>query len=478
MGLCEKAKRPKKKRKKRPSRARKQLGRVREKVEVVSYDWTMSHIQADPSPLPEPMTENRPIYVEKMVDDNDLTQWHNPCRHEKYVEEGEILRPPNPRSILDMSIVADSAPMPDWYAKLITHIPSCSYQQLDDLGRLAMEHFRHAVKPEVKLANFLFELVTMAGKAAKVALKSVKTLKDLRKYYEWTFKSLVKQGYKEVDAHYLAWKFCVEPSIRDLIGIWCTLIKTRKRALWLIKHNGAVVRVRFSVLNFNQIPLEELVITAGKPGGYYYGPWNPLCPPWQGGCASPEREEIAGNYLWIPKKVQFDYHAQANVIYRIPPGRLIPPDLDDPWSWLTSGELKVWAASLGMDRVGSFIWEALPFSFMVDWFTDLGKQGAAMLDELTQLFPDGEILEAGHSVKLTSEWDAVYDIEGEPELGNHLGSASYTYYVRKKGLLYPGLTGSVPFSFDSGGLSHGERPLLTLALVTQAIKRYKRRGRG
>jgi hypothetical protein len=128
---------------------------------------------------------------------------------------------------------------------------------------------------------------------------------------------------------------------------------------------------------------------------------------------------------------------------------------------------------MATDRIGSVIWEAIPFSFVIDWFTDVGKQLAEMLDSATKNFPDGQILPSTvcHSFKLRAQFALTYVYE--PTLGliqeENLGKVNYTRYQR-----LPDLPQGGRVTFDLGAINPN-RGTLTAALVSQKHKRYRTR---
>lgn len=119
----------------------------------------------------------------------------------------------------------------------------------------------------------------------------------------------------------------------------------------------------------------------------------------------------------------------------------------------------------GSDRLGSILWEATPFSFVVDWFTDVGKQVASWIDGLTKNFPDGEIFTVGHSWKQTSAWELYY-VPPEGIAPERLGAVTLKQYWRSRG--YPSVDGVA--LFDPGGLGTGYHGSLEAALVAQRMK--------
>lgn len=409
--------------------------------------------------MDEPVFWTRRTMYEVISDTKGLLQnWQNDVSHSKYWEL-EALQPPTNLFNANCQIALSQAQLPNVESMLASVIPVPSSDVVGELARASTRHFVNAVDPRVLLLNFILELMTACKGGIGLVDKLGGILKKIKARYARELKRLLLKGILEADAHFLAWSFAIKPFMRDVEAIICSIEAAERRVKWLTKNAGKPVRVHYQrvIADFDPIDYQ---VEGGVPG-HYYGPWNPSCPPWVGGCASPERGETNGNYLLSADKLEWLYSAQATVIYTLPPCRFIDG----------SGIGLVWASMMGLDRWGSAIWEAIPFSFVIDWFTDVGKQAASWLDDKTKNFPDGQILEVGHSFKLSSEWTLTYvDNDSECPRNEILGRVGYKSYTRKRGLP----EGS-SYHFDLGGLLDPYRSTLSIALVTTRWKALLKR---
>lgn len=404
------------------------------------------------------MTDNRIIFYEKIEDRvGYLQEWTNPCQHIKYREYG-INRP---RTLMSdtCAFAVDQGVLPDIYGVLVSGIPALPPNSYQELASQAYEHFVTAVKPEVKLLNLILEMVsTLKGAESKIKTAS-KLAIQARLKFKKLYDLFIKKGLTEPEASFLAWSFAIKPLIGDLQKILCSVEKARKRLKFLVDHEGVPVRIHFRRKNVMELsPSTALEAAAGS---YIYGGWNPTCPPWVFTCAQPEREQIRSVYRIRPMEFDITFCAQALVVYKLPPFRF-KKGTDD-------GLSLVWGAMMYTDRIGSVIWEAIPFSFIIDWITDLGKQLADWLDNKTRIFPDGEIRAVGHSFKLTSKWKvtAESDLCGTTE---SLGKCSLTRYQRAEGLPF-----NSTYTFNIGGLTTPYHSALITALTIQKVRAVRRR---
>lgn len=474
MGFCDKPKKPRKKRKLRPKRATKPTsGRVRTR-EAWSVAPTGSkgaavpckHFLTTPTVMEEPTNWIRRTMFELISDTKGFIQsWQNPCHHFKYWEIGEVIPPQNLLSASTCTLALSQAKLPDMMSMVQSVLPVPDYDVIGALARDSIRHFQNAVDPKVLLLNFIIELIETVKSAASKAHLLPKIWEQIQKRYARMLRLLLSKGVLEADAHLLAWSFAIKPFKRDLEGIFCSIEAAEERTKWLLRHADKPTRIRYQRRVDVGEPADYTVY--GSVPGHYYGPWNPNCPPWIGGCSTPERGETAGRIRLQAELLEYTYSAQATVVYKLPPCRITED----------SGIGIVWASMMGLDRIGSAIWEAIPFSFVIDWFTDIGKQAALWIDDKTQNFPDGQILEVGHSFKLLSHWRVDYIHEPsilEPQCGtlSNLGRVGYKQYSRKTGLP----EGST-LVFDLGGLTDPYHAALSTALVTTRVRALNKRRR-
>lgn len=461
MGFCDKPVKPSKPRKKRePYKGRKPLtGRVRSRSQVFQ-PFAKVHTQATPHMEQEivPVTYKR---YEKIVDTvGFMRKWQNPCTHVKF-DATDLVRPSNLRLEWNCNVGADTAQLPNTFTMLPSLIEEIPTHIIHGVTNSAMRHFLETVEPRVLLLNFLLEIIELVKSVVAKGDEWLEKLKIIQQRLAAELKRLAKRGIFGAEAYFLAWSFAIKPFIGDMKEILCSIQNARKRMDWLLHHAGKPVRVQFRAEDIWPQALNHMWAGAGSA---YYGAWNPACPPWTPPCAQPESSGLVGSYLLRLTEAKVDFTAQATVVYSLPPFRFSNGN----------GLGYVWASMMAVDRLGSFVWEAIPFSFVIDWFTNVGKEAAAWLDDKTKKFSDGEILETGFAFKSSYKAELLY-FEDEVLCGTRdmqsLGFVSFDYYVRDVGLPEAG------FVLDPGGALGGTRPALSVALAVQRWKRFKKRWR-
>jgi len=404
--------------------------------------------------MPEPWYQTRFRKYESMIDTSgQLRSWSNPVWHEKY-REFFLRRPEVPICDQSCRVVASTVELPDVLNLIRYNLPQPPQEVINDLCDRAMSRFVNAVEPKVLLLNFIIELIeTLKGFAehAKEHWEEVKRIYDT--YIRW-YNVLIKKGLRDADAWYLAYQFAVKPFIGDLKKLFCIYENAIKRTRWLLKNQDKPVRVLFRK---EECWTPDNFHIDVNPYSYAFGPWSPEHPPWVDG-PNPTVEDLDGQYRLTPTVWKLDFCAQATVVYRLPPAR---------FSEDGSGIGLVLSSMLATDRIGSAIWEAIPFSFVVDWFTDLGKQLATWVDGTTKNFPDGVILETSHSFKLTSIWDVQF--YGPCTGVEDVGRVVYKKYQRSAGLPQDGNFLHLTNGFNA------YHNTLGLALVTQRLIKKSRR---
>jgi hypothetical protein len=237
----------------------------------------------------------------------------------------------------------------------------------------AMRQLAEKMPRKVSLVNFFLELgdvKSLLDSAQKVSRTLQKhggthTLRGLRKLGRRNFASSRKKvreiardtALASSDAH-LAWNFGVLPFVDDVKEFFNLESSIRKRIDWLKKTHGKKTSVRRKrTLQLSNVTLRSQF--AGPPGF----------------SSSYDVETLISNIkvtqvLGATAFQRFDGLDSANSILRFR------------------------ARALGLDRPFSVIWEAIPFSFLIDYFVDMGK----IADEAT-LLP-----EFSGSVGLENPW--------------------------------------------------------------------------
>lgn len=448
--FCRKPKTPRKKKDKPKKFGRLRQNRLRERSEKIDESFFYTHLLTQgPSgnlPMPEPMEYHSVRSYERMVDNTGLRNKQNRIDHIKWSQSFE-----RPQSVHDVhgNVVAVNAPIPgDLYDYVYRFVPSPGYERIYQLAKQAEDHFRRTVRPEVQLLNFVAELIELChGKVDELTKFAAKLEKAFADY--WTFLA------EHPEDFYLAYEFFLKPFEADFRKILCSVHNAQKRLEWLINNNGKAVEVEYRIGDVYQPNQSELTDSLGQYWDYGVGVWNPATPPWEGGL-DPLRLDSADKLEIQYRNYKCIFCAQATVLFNIPEYKL-----------RDGGLLEVWSSMMGLDRPLAAVWEAIPFSFVIDWFTDAADDFATWLDESVFVaWPDAKILRADHSFKLEVDVHLVHQKwDGSEFRPVDLGKATYKRYKRDWGLPY-----GVPELFHEP-VNTERVELLSAALLLQLSKR-------
>lgn len=305
-------------------------------------------------------------------------------------------------------------------------------QYLDDFSASAEDHFRTTVQDTNSIINLLLELIGVCS----LNLKSIKSLSERYLKAIKIYQGMIRKGL----SHWVAWNFALKPLIRDIVSLIELNKRAQKRIKWLKKWNGRPVKVRY-----RQSPV---AVSSDFVG--FSSPWvqwngddvlDPIMPP------APQDHQFEFKYSG-----EVVVTSWAHIIFHIP-------------DWV----LDDWVSCMGMCMLtmqgvynpAKIAWEAIPFSWLIEWFT---SKRAQLVKELASLspFPPAEILSVGHSVrvKLTGEtrW-----IQGENTV-IETGPFQFTRYTRQPGL---------PTGESSFGV--GDLSLTQLSILLGIAANWRRR---
>lgn len=289
---------------------------------------------------------------------------------------------------------------------------------LDDFSARAEYHYKTAVDETVLLANFLLELVEMLTGNIEKLLK----LQDLVLNAISAFRKM----FAKTGDYWLSWNFCIRPTISDVKEIIAALEKSRKRLKWLRDHNHMLTKIKY-----REGPRKYEGTLLNVPAVW------PIC------TSVSEPGVPADAYPILDGAVWFEVDYSASVVL-------------SSWAWarfdlndlfLDSGFAlgSVWAVMTGLTNPVGIAWEALPFSWLIDWFLSQRTRITQRLFNLSP-FEDAEVLYVGWSGKLKLD-GKVYQCD----LGGtrmEVGTTRYELFVRQPG--YPNVaaqTFAVPWSW-------------------------------
>jgi hypothetical protein len=212
---------------------------------------------------------------------------------------------------------------------------------------------------------------------------------------------------KDISDDFLNYNFGISPFFSDLFEMWKTLKGLTKRLDYLERHAGKVLRRHGS--RDLDIDTEHRIYNGtyamkaafGVPMGY-----DPI-----------GKFRIDSYYEYKPR-----YHMTIEYYYTLPKVGAL------------RRHLRALMDALGIRMDPSVIWNAIPYSFVVDWVLDVG--GFLRNFTPTDLDMQVVILDASHSVK----WSHVVDVTGESPIGpssatyvrENLFSEERNYYERAR----------------------------------------------
>jgi hypothetical protein len=258
-------------------------------------------------------------------------------------------------------------------------IPHPSPTVLQSWALQAHQAFADQVPPTVSLANFMYELKDLKGMIPKIESGIVRT----------------------VSSNFLAFNFGVAPFVGDVKNILSLADTVNKRLKYLKDTLGIPQKLKFD----RTIPEDS---------------WN--------GTAvfqvtpSPNVPFEGVSFEWRRVGYQGKFHASATLLQNL-------EGLDTQL-----GTMKAFAAAAGFNNPAAIVWEAIPYSFVVDWFFRFGKQ----LDYLAVQPFGGEwsLSNVGYSLKESWQYELwqVVNHQYSNNVKTFLGSVAIQRYLRLPGL--------------------------------------------
>lgn len=224
------------------------------------------------------------------------------------------------------------------------------------------------IPSKVSIANFIYEL------------RDVKSLIPKLMTFRYKFGSKASLEFMKnlgtISNNFLAYEFGWKPLLSDIKKL-CMLV-------------GPVIKR----LQFLRSSYMRLTAVHG-----YRPDFIPFTPDQIPTYMPPPGQVVA---VWVKNHYRADFRAGAYMYHNL-------TGLDG-----TLGLLRAFAAALGLNQIGKIVWNAIPFSFLLDWFVKLDF----LIDQATLPTFGGEmrITPAGSSVKETGRAQLWYRNQGE--LGN------------------------------------------------------------
>lgn len=344
--------------------------------------------------------------------------WYNPCTREEY--DG----PAQPLPILvddDGAVVTPDQDMTYSPRDLIRRtLPFLDSAALDELALRSQQKLTSVVNTDTSIANFIIELI----EACEGNIKGITRFKNIYerclKAYQEAYKRFLKQGHKESAARWLAWNFAIKPFLKDLRAILCSISAAYKKLKWLQDHNHKIVyldymrddladKIDYDPNEWKQGQFFSSILKAEPLLGYPNG-----------------SHQIVVRY----NNVKVLYHARSKIFLDIP----------DKWLDGMNGITTLWGTMMGLENPVGIIWEAIPFSWLIDYFLSYrDRLWETALD--TNPYNKGvKVLGFGHSFTYTAHISTAWQwtpIGGDPEILSWGGGGKYSLFVRMAGLPFP-----------------------------------------
>jgi hypothetical protein len=240
---------------------------------------------------------------------------------------------------------------------------------IEDFGARAEDHFLTAIQDKNSILNFIIEMI-------EVCEGNLKIVKTLSKKVETAIETFWRI-FRKTGNYWVAWNFAWKPTISDIMSWLTTMRRAEKRIKWLIAHNHKPVKV-----HYRQRDIEvNGVIPVPATWIYHIPGGDPaIWPQPPGMSAEFTYEGAVGLSAWA--WVRFDI----------------------PDAMLFSLDEAIGMAALIMQGVynpAKIIWEAIPFSWLIEWFTN--ARAELIKEKLSFakfIFPDSTILEVGWTIHL------------------------------------------------------------------------------
>lgn len=284
---------------------------------------------------------------------------------------------------------------------LKTLSPDPSVANVTELGVDAFNKFHDQIPAETSLANFLYELRDIKGMIPKMERSITKT----------------------VSGNFLGYEFGIKPFISDIKKFISVADTVNKRLQYLRDTLGKTVPLSHSGKILNQGPTDLITwdaLPGGWPGVYLTARLLNHTGTARFGAKLHQNLEGLSDLLSVPKGI---------------------------------------AAALGLNNPAAIVWEAIPYSFVVDWFFHLQSRLNALA--VQPFGGEWSLSDVCWSSKQEWLYEVIQDCSAAGTSGKiHLGFWRIVSYGRELGL-------PVSASFATSGLLTPKQQLLSLALIEQ-----------
>lgn len=405
---------------------------------------------------PDPIvyhTTNRQTYNvwRYMVDTHGYLQDDfNPCYHERYAGVHKF-----PKSVQATASDGVHSWTTTYSRQLMDPVISCRTINLplgtwiDDFGARAENHFITLVKTEYSLINFIIEMIELLEGNVSILKKAKEAIENAI--------SRFRKIFAETGNYWLSWNFAIKPTIKDIQAMFDQYRKALKRLKWLRErnHKDTKVKYREGPREFEGKCLFDM--RPDSSDSVYYIP-----PPQYIG--SPPHEVLVNwpDALRLVEYAEVDYLARV----RLSSWAWIRFDIPEMYLEGLPGLGIVMSAMQGLYNPLAIGWEAVPFSWLIDWFrteahklrelikSDLNPLGHATIKAVgwtsdVTIFGTYSYL-SGYECEPTDPYYPPPSIDTWPR--TEAGGFRYKLYNRKPGLPETDSLFRIPWEWYNGSI--------------------------
>lgn len=217
--------------------------------------------------------------------------------------------------------------------------------QWNSLGNLALDSMMPSFGGENSLVNFILELRDFRRLATALCQKTIDWLQVVEEIVGYGKR---KSYLANLSRAYLSYSFAWRPLFSDLTELVTTLWKFNERFKLIQRQADTDLQKHFSVTVSGTASNESIYHTSGDVG------------PSGGWIGNATVHTSHRTILGACDGVRYN----ATLRYRYP----LPPEMT-----AFGGKLRAFLDSLGVSMDPSIVWNAIPFSFVVDWVINVGR---------------------------------------------------------------------------------------------------------
>lgn len=266
-------------------------------------------------------------------------------------------------------------------------------EELNNWNKQAFDDMTPSLEGDLSITNFLLELTDV-----KTLLTSVRKLWDVAKRWS-SLRNKKLSLVRGAGEGHLSYAFGIAPFIRDVQEIYNSLTNYSNKLDDFMKRAGTLQR------------------------RHWRTPYD---------VTSTSVKVFDTPYMTVTKTMQRSSVTHFSMTYRYAVGT----DLKSTW-----GKVKAFRDMIGLRLNAAVIWEAIPFSFLVDWLLPVGS----WLEQFSQPAVDTTltVVQYGYSYKVVTSGKVVvdYSLGPCPSIGRgqiESSTASQKLYVRRRTLPFSG----------------------------------------